>query len=129
VTERAETGGREVIRAPDRTGRPIRSSPQVADLYESGGYGRVLLSSLVRAQLGLAVAVLAPLGAIVIAIPLLATLWPHLVHLRVLGLPLFLLILGGGVYPPLVLTGLWYVRRAEAVERSFAELVAEHRDD
>ena len=89
----------------------------------------MLLSSLVRAQLGLAVAVLAPLGAIVIAIPLLATLWPHLVHLRVLGLPLFLLILGGGVYPPLVLTGLWYVRRAEAVERSFAELVAEHRDD
>ena len=129
MTERAETAGREVIRAPDRTGRPIRSSPQVADLYESGGYGRVLLSSLVRAQLGLAVAVLAPLGAIVIAIPLLATLWPHLVHLRVLGLPLFLLILGGGVYPPLVLTGLWYVRRAEAVERSFAELVAEHRDD
>jgi hypothetical protein len=101
----------------------------VADLYETGSYGRVLLSSLVRAQLGLAVAVLAPLAAIVIAIPLLATLWPHLVHVRVLGLPLFLLILGLGVYPPLVLAGWWYVRRAEALERSFAELMAEQRDE
>jgi hypothetical protein len=48
---------------------------------------------------------------------------------RVLGLPLFLLILGLGVYPPLVLAGWWYVRRAEALERSFAELMAEQRDE
>lgn len=129
MNDRAERGGREVVRAPDRTGKGIRPSPQVADLYETGSYGRVLLSSLVRAQLGLAVAVLAPLAAIVIAIPLLATLWPHLVHVRVLGLPLFLLILGLGVYPPLVLAGWWYVRRAEALERSFAELMAEQRDE
>jgi hypothetical protein len=129
VTEHVEPPDREVVRGPDRKGQGIRPSPQVADLYEPDGYGRVLLSSLVRAQLGLAVAVLAPLAAIVIAIPLLATLWPGLVHLRLFGLPLFLVILGGGVYPPLALTGLWYVRRADALERSFAELVAEHDHD
>ncbi|MGC9961822.1 MAG: hypothetical protein ABSE47_07965 [Acidimicrobiales bacterium] len=129
MNDHAEHAGREVVRAPDRSAGGIRPSPQVADLYEPGSYGRVLLSSLVRAQLGLAVAVLAPLAATVIAIPLLATLWPHLVRLRVLGLPLFLLILGLGVYPPLVLAGWWYVRRAEALERSFTELMAEQRDE
>ena len=129
VSEHAEKSGREVVRAPDRNGKGIRPSPQVADLYESGSYGRVLLSSLVRAQLGLAVAVLAPLAAIVIAIPLLATLWPHLVRVRVVGLPLFLVILGLGVYPPLVLAGWWYVRRAEALERSFSDLMEQQHDE
>lgn len=121
--------GREVVRAPDRDGRRFRPSPQVGDLYEPGGYGRALLSSLVRAQLGLAVAVLAPMFAVVVAIPLAALLWPSLIRVRVVGIPLFLVVLGAGVYPPLVAAGFWYSRRADDLEESFVDLVEEHEHE
>ena len=121
--------GREVVRAPDRDRLRFRTSPQVGDLYEQGGYGRALLSSLVRAQLGLAVAVLAPMFAIVVAIPLAALLWPSLIRVRLAGIPLFLVVLGAGVYPPLVAAGFWYSRRADALEESFADLVEEHEHE
>jgi hypothetical protein len=42
---------------------------------------------------------------------------------HVLGLPLTLIILGGAIYPPIVLLGLWYVRRTERVEKRFVELL------
>ena len=52
-------------------------------------------------------------------------LFPWLATAQVLGLPLTLLILGGGIYPPLVLLGYWYVRRAERLEQRFVELLKE----
>jgi hypothetical protein len=36
-----------------------------------------------------------------------------------------LIILGGGIYPPLVLLGYLYVRRAERLEQRFVELLKE----
>ena len=50
---------------------------------------------------------------------------PWLATAQVLGLPLTLLILGGGIYPPLVLLGYWYVHRAERLEQQFVELLKE----
>ena len=38
-------------------------------------------------------------------------------------MPLTLLILGGGIYPPLVLLGFWYVRRTERMEQRFVDLL------
>ena len=57
--------------------------------------------------------------------PLLTAIFPWLATAQVLGLPLTLLILGGGIYPPLVLLGYWYVRRAERLEQQFVELLKE----
>ena len=57
--------------------------------------------------------------------PLLTAIFPWLATAQVLGVPLTLLILGGGIYPPLVLLGYWYVRRAERLEQQFVELLKE----
>jgi hypothetical protein len=95
------------------------------DLYQPDAYGRELLASLMRAQAGVSLAVLVPAVSLLALYPLLAVLLPGLASYEVLGLPLTLIILGGGIYPPLVLLGYWYVRRAERLEQRFVELLKE----
>jgi putative solute:sodium symporter small subunit len=76
-----------------------------------------------RAQLAVTLSVLVPAGAVVAAYPLLSALFPHLSDQQVLGLPLSVLILGFGIYPPLVLLAFVYVRRARKVEADFSRLL------
>jgi hypothetical protein len=95
------------------------------DLYQRDAYGRELLSSLMRAQAGASLAVLLPAITLLGLYPLLAVLFPSLASAQVFGLPLALIVLGGGIYPPLVLLGYWYVRRAERLEQRFVELLKE----
>jgi hypothetical protein len=83
----------------------------------------VLLTSLIRAQLGATLSILIPAAALLLLYPLLAVLIPGLARAQVGGIPLTLLVLGGGIYPPLVLLGFWYVDKAERVERRFANLL------
>jgi hypothetical protein len=78
-----------------------------------------------RAQAGVSLAVLVPAISLLALYPLLAVLLPSLAAYEVHGLPLTLIILGGGIYPPLVLLGYWYVRRAERLEQRFVELLKE----
>jgi uncharacterized membrane protein len=78
-----------------------------------------------RAQAGVSLAVLLPAISLLILYPLLTVLLPRLATFSVLGLPLTLIILGGGIYPPLVLLGYLYVRRAERLEQRFVELLKE----
>jgi hypothetical protein len=78
-----------------------------------------------RAQAGVSLAVLVPAMALLALYPLLAVLLPGLANYEVVSLPLTLIILGGGIYPPLVLLGYWYVRRAERLEQRFVELLKE----
>ena len=114
---------REVVRSAPRraSNRPL--SPVRDDLYQADAYGRELLTSLMRAQAGVSLAVLLPAITLLAIYPLLAVLVPRLANFEVLGLPLTLIILGGGIYPPLVLLGYWYVRRAERLEQRFVELL------
>ena len=86
-----------------------------------------LVASLMRAQMGVTLSALLPAAAIVLAYPLLAALSPGLGTDHVFGVPLSLIILGGAIYPPLVLLGLWYVRRTERVERRFVDTVQRPR--
>jgi putative solute:sodium symporter small subunit len=81
-----------------------------------------------RAQLGATVSVLVPAAALLVLYPMLAVLFPALDQAQFGGVPLTFLVLGGGIYPPLVLLGFWYRRRAGRVEDRFAELLDE-RDD
>jgi putative solute:sodium symporter small subunit len=121
-----EPAAREVIRTPTLRGAD-RGRPPAAELYRQDAYGRTFLAALMRAQLAVTLSVLVPAAAILALYPLLAVLVPRLDRVHVLGLPLALLVLGGGIYPPLVLLGFWYVRRTEQLERRFVELL-EDRD-
>src|SRR5688500_8283376 len=88
------TSSRPVRRARGRArGEPL------ADLHEQTELGGVLVRSLVRAQLTLAIAVLLVFGAMVAALPLLFAVAPRLARREVLGLPLPLLVLGVAIYP------------------------------
>jgi len=90
--------------------------------------GAVYMSSLLGEQLRLAGGVLVALGLTVGVLPLLFHLFPHLSDLRVVGVPVPWLLLGFAVYPWLLVLGWLYVRRAEANERDFAELVSDDPD-
>jgi Flp pilus assembly protein TadB len=130
VSDRPPEGGptrgrREVIRTPPRHGADRRTA--AADLYRQDAYSRTFLDALMRGQLGVTLGVLLPAAAILALYPLLAVLFPGLDTVHLLGLPLALVVLGGGIYPPLVLLGFWYVRRAEQFEQRFVELL-EDRD-
>jgi hypothetical protein len=116
---------RQVVRATPRQPSDRTPSPAREDLYQPDAYGRELLSSLMRAQAGVSLAILLPAISLLALYPLLAVLLPWLDTVTVLGLPLALVILGGGIYPPLVLLGYWYVRRAERLEQRFVELLKE----
>ncbi|HEY8457701.1 MAG TPA: hypothetical protein VIL34_19065 [Actinopolymorphaceae bacterium] len=85
--------------------------------------GQVYMHSLIRAQLRLALLVLAVAGALLLGLPALLALAPQLGSAHSLGLPLPWLLLGGIVYPALFATAWFFVRHAERNEREFAELV------
>ncbi len=87
--------------------------------------GRVFMRSLLREQLRLALGILLLLGVTVGVLPLAFYLAPDLAGVLVGPVPLAWLLLGGLVYPWLLMLGWLYVRRSEANERDFAALVEE----
>ena len=94
--------------------------------------GEIYMSSLLRAQLRLAAAVLVTVSILVAGLPLLFLLVPSLVRTQVLGMPLPWVLLAFAVYPFLLLCGWGYVRRAEYNEKVFVAMVApdaEHPED
>ncbi len=99
--------------------------PRLGDLDRGTRLGGVYLASLLRDQLWLAARTLGALVLGVGALPLLFLLAPSVAEQPVLGVPLGWLLLGGAVYPFLVLLGWRYVRQAERNERDFAELMSE----
>ena len=92
-------------------------------LAEQDRVGELLIRSLVRAQLLLALKLLSVLAVLIGGLPLLFALAPGTRDVVVLGLPLPWLVLGVLVYPALVLGGLVHLRLAERHERDFTELV------
>ena len=98
---------RQVVRSQPRRPGGRASSPALDDLYEPDAYGQELLRSLMRAQGGAcahrAAAGRWPSSRSIRSSPRSSPGWPRP---RSSGLPLTLLILGGGIYPPLVLLGL-----------------------
>jgi hypothetical protein len=100
---------------------PGRSALRALD--EQDRVGVLLVRSLVRAQLLLALKMLALLALLLGGLPLLFAVVPATRDLQVVGLPLPWLLLGVLVHPALVVGGLVYVRLAERNERDFTELV------
>jgi hypothetical protein len=108
-----------------RTALPLRAD----DLDAESQLASLYLGSLLRAQLGLALRILAALALCVGGLPLLFQVVPGLSEVHVLGVPLPWLVLGVGVYPFLVGLGWRYVRRAEQNEADFAALLSRQESE
>ncbi len=85
--------------------------------------GEIYMTSLLRSQLRLALLVLGAVGVLLAGLPVFFHLFPGLVRLHVLGMPLPWVLLAFAVYPFLLATGWVYVRAAERNERDFADVV------
>ncbi len=115
---------RVVVRSPRSAA--VRRPPgwsALRALDEQDRVGELLVRSLVRAQLLLALTLLSALAVLLGGLPLLFALVPATRDLQVLGLPLPWLVLGVLVHPALFVAGLVHLRLAERHERDFTELV------
>ena len=115
-------GRRVAVRNP-RGRAASRKERTLADLAEQTEVGDVLIRSLTRAQLVLAVRIFAVFGCLLLGLPALFASHPDLGRYLVFGIPLPWVLLGGAIYPVLVLMGLLYVRQAERHEREFTDIV------
>ncbi|MDH2424055.1 hypothetical protein [Sphaerisporangium sp. TRM90804] len=123
MTRTPERPKREVVTSPRTTAARRPRYPVTREIDEQTRLGEVYMGSLVRTQFRLALLVCAVLGCVVGGLPLLFLLVPELRELRLIGVPLPWVVLGGLVYPAFV-TGAWlYIRQAERNERHFADLV------
>lgn len=106
-----------------RTG--VRRSTGAEQIDAGTPTGEVYLRSLLSEQLRLGLRTVGLLVLLVGSLPLVFYVAPGLAAVRVAGLPLAWLVLAGAVYPVLFGLGWLHVRRAEANERDFADLVAD----
>ena len=97
--------------------------PGPGDLREDTTTGRLLIGSLMRAQLGLSLLCLMIALTVTISFPLVAALVPAVGRMRVAGLPLTLIVLGFAFYPVFLAVGWFYHRQARQLEARFTDLV------
>jgi hypothetical protein len=112
-----------VIRRIHGEPRPHREGAGLRDLEEQTPVGQIFLAAQVRRQLRLSLGVAATLVAVLGAQPLLAWIWPGYGLVLVFAIPLPWLVLGAGSYPLMVALGLYYVRKAEAIDDEFSDLL------
>ena len=106
-----------------RTGAVRRRVTGTSEIDAQTGIGEIYMSSLLRAQLRLALLVLTALVVLVAGLPLLLAVVPGLLAVQVLGMPLPWVLLGFAVYPFFLVVGWFYVRAAERNEHDFADVV------
>ena len=95
----------------------------IGDVQSDTVYGRLLVRSLTRAQLGLSLMCLAVAVAVIGSVPVIMALLPSARRVRVAGLPLTLVVLGAGIFPVLLAVGWFYTRQASQLEARFIDLV------
>jgi hypothetical protein len=118
-----QTPRRVRVRSPrSRATRP-RQVAVTHEIDAQTGVGEVYIRSLVSAQIRLALLVLGVVGVLIGGLPLLFWLVPQAARVQVLGVPLPWVLLGGLVYPALVVLGWFFVRQSERTEREFSDLV------
>jgi hypothetical protein len=97
--------------------------PGPGDLRDDTNTGRLLIGSLMRAQLGLSLMCLMLALTVTISFPLIAGLVPAVSRARVAGLPVTLIVLGFAFYPVFLAVGWFYHRQARQLEARFTDLV------
>jgi hypothetical protein len=105
-------------------GVPVQHDiPGPTDLRDDTKAGRLLIGSLMRAQLGLSLLCLMIALTVTVSFPLVAALVPAVGRMRVAGLPLTLIVLGFAFYPVFLAVGWFYYRQARQLEARFTDLV------
>jgi uncharacterized BrkB/YihY/UPF0761 family membrane protein len=102
--------------------RPPDRSP-TSEIHEQTQVGEVYMRSLLRSQLRQAITVVALMVLILATLPLVFAWQPQLSATRVLGLPLAWLVIGGLLYPLMMIGAWWLERAADRTERDFAEIL------
>jgi sulfite exporter TauE/SafE len=95
----------------------------LGDVQSDTVYGRLLVRSLTRAQLGLSLMCLALAVAVIASFPVIMALLPSARRITVAGLPITLVVLGAGIFPVLMAVGWFYNRQASQLEARFIDLV------
>ena len=93
------------------------------EIAEQTPYGEILLEDLIRRQLRLAVSVAAVFLVVLFGLPLMSLLFPDLVTVRVLGLPMSWLALAVLIYPFLWTLAVYFVSTSRKYEDEFTEIV------
>jgi len=101
----------------------VASRTPITELADQTRVGDLLIRSLIRAQLGLALRVAAAFAVVLGGLPAMFALFPSLGRFEIGGIPLPWLLLGLASFPLLVLLGALYARQAERNERDFVDLV------
>lgn len=114
---------RVTVTHPSRQRPRVRPAPLLREIDQQTGLGEVYISSLIRSQLRLSLAVIAVSLGVLAALPLVFHLFPEVAAIEVFGLTLPWLILGVVVYPALLGAAWFYAYNAERVERDFVDLV------
>ena len=102
---------------------PARPRTPREELAEGTPHGDVYLGRLIRAQLRLSLLALGAFGGLVGSLPLLFLLWPALQDIDLLGVPVPVLVLAVPLFPLIVVIGLLYQRRADALDETFRDVV------
>jgi hypothetical protein len=97
--------------------------PGPGDLRDDTNTGRLLIGSLMRAQLGLSLMCLMLALTVTVSFPVVAALVPAVGRTRVAGLPVTLIVLGFAFYPVFLAIGWFYHRQARQLETRFTDLV------
>lgn len=121
-TGKTKSGKRErVVLAQRRSGRRVVRA--LAELEEQTGVGEEWVRQLMRAQLILAIRLIALTVVILVSIPLAFFLVRSLGTISVFGLLLPWLLLGFAVYPFFIAVAWSYNRSADHNEQEFTEMV------
>ena len=97
--------------------------PGLSDLRDDTSAGRLLVRSLVRAQLGLSLMCLTFALTVTASYPVIAAMVPEVSRVTVAGVPLTLIVLGFAFYPVFLAVGWFYNRHARQLEARFTSLV------
>ena len=97
--------------------------PGLSDLRDDTSAGRLLVRSLVRAQLGLSLMCLTFALTVTASFPVIAATVPAVTRITVDGVPLTLIVLGFAFYPVFLAVGWFYNRHARQLELRFTHLV------
>ncbi|MCC3292687.1 hypothetical protein [Arthrobacter sp. zg-Y1110] len=120
-TPAASPGSRRVrVTAPGTGAAPF---PVSRELDEQSEVGELIIGSLIRSQLRLALVVGGGFLLILLSVPVLLAFLPVIAELSVFGVPAPWILLGVGVYPLVIGCGLLYVLSAQRNENRYRDLV------
>ncbi|NED99147.1 hypothetical protein [Phytoactinopolyspora halotolerans] len=114
---------RVTVTGPRRRRPRVRRQAVTAEIDAQTRLGEIYMRALLRAQLRLGLTVAGVVFVMVAMVPLVFAIAPGLKSVDLMGIPLPWVLLGGAVYPVLIVAAWFYLRHAERIERDFAEMV------